>query len=358
MQVTGFSEPYKKRFVLVIFILSFFVFYSKLCFSQSYPNPQVDSLLTTGINELLNQNYQKAENLFSTLDKNYPKIPLGKIYLAALEISKSFDLKLPYKTDYIDSNLNEALKLSEARYENDNSTWNKYFVGLSKGYLSYFAAINRNWLSALNQGYDAIKDFDNCLSQDSSFFDCYTAIGTFEYWKSKKTEFLSWLPFLNDESQEGINLLKKAVNHKSYNRYLAIYSLQWIFINEKKYRDVVEISEKALKDYPKSRFFKWALGRAYEEIDHKKAIDVYQEILKSYEKDTLTAFNNIVLKHLIAQQYEKIGEFEKSFKLCDEILKVKDLGSYHTDYLERRMERVRKLRAELLDKINGKKIKN
>jgi hypothetical protein len=354
MQVTGHSAHFKtSKTIFEIFLLVFF--FSNFSFSQSYPNHQVDSLLTTGINELINQKYNYAQNTFLTLSNNYPDIPFGRIYLVALQIAKSLDLKLPYNTAYIDSNLNAALKISEARYNNNPTAWNKYFIALSKGYLAYFAALNRNWLSALNQGYDSMKDFDDCLSRDSSFYDCYIAIGTFEYWKSKKVEFLNWMPFFSNESQKGIELLYKAIDHNSYNKYLAVYSLQWILINEKRYRDVVNITEKTLKDYPNNRTFKWALGRAYEEIDVRKSIEVYQNILNSYEKDTLTAYNDILLKHLIAQQYEKIGEFQKSIKLCDEILSVAKLGDYKVDYLERRVERVKDLKARLEQEIQNQK---
>jgi tetratricopeptide (TPR) repeat protein len=355
MLVTGHTALFKNLKTIFRLVFFFILLCPNFCFSQSYPDHQVDSLLTDGINELISQNYSGARNVFLTLDKNYPDIPFGKIYLAALEIARSFDLKFPYKTGYIDSNLNEALNLSQKRYDNNPMVWNKYFVALSKGYLAYFAAINKNWLSALNQGYDSMKDFDDCLSRDSSFFDCYIAIGTFEYWKSKKVEFLNWLPFFSDNSQKGIELLYKAIDHNSYNKYLAVYSLQWILINEKKYQDVVKLSDEVLAAYPKSRFFKWALGRAYEEIDVQKSIEIYENILNSYEKDTLTVYNEILLKHLIAQQYEKIGEFQKSIKLCDEILNIRNLGNYGVDYLEKRIDRVKKLRAKLEDEIKSPK---
>ncbi len=176
-------------------------------------------------------------------------------------------------------------------------------------------------------------------------------MGTFEYWKSEKTEFVQWLPFFNNESQEGIKLLTEAIKHNSYNRYIGIYSLQWIFINEKKYQDVINLSQKVLKEYPNSRFFKWALARAYEEIDVKKSIAVYNEILDSYKKDTLTVHNEVLLKHLLAQQYAKIAEFQKSLKLCNEILDIPNLTEHEKSILKRRLDRVKKLRDKLLSEI-------
>ena len=39
-------------------------------------------------------------------------------------------------------------------------------------------------------------------------------------------------------------------------------------------------------------------------------------------------FNEIVLKHLIAQQYEKMGEKVKALKLCNEIMGITKLSDF------------------------------
>ncbi len=332
-------------------IIFFVVLLARFLVPQTYPVKEVDSLLTAGIDQIINENYSNAQNTFSFLNKEYPNLPFGKIYLSATFIAQSFDLKLPFNKTLIDSNLNAAIKISEIRLDKNKSAWNIYFAAVSKGYLAYFEAINKDWFSALNDGFESAKYFDQCLAKDSSFYDSYIALGTFEYWKSAKTEFIQWLPFFDNESQEGIKLLTEAIKHSSYNRYLGIYSLQWILINEKKYQDVINISQKALKEYPKSRFFKWALARAYEETDVRKSIAVYSEILNSYKKDTLTVYNEVLLDHLLAQQYSKIAEFEKSLKLCDEILDIPSMTEHEKDILKKRLQRVRKLREKLIGEI-------
>lgn len=329
-------------------IVFFVILLTRFLVSQTYPVRKVDSLLTTGINQIINEKYDKAHETFLSLDKDYPDLPFGKIYLSATLIAKSFDLKLPFNKTLIENSLNAAINVSEKRLDKNRSAWNLYFVALSKGYLAYFEAINRNWLSALNDGFESVKYFDKCLAKDSTFYDSYTAIGTFEYWKSKKTEFLQWLPFFSDDSRNGIKLLKEAVEHSSYNRYLGIYSLQWVLINQKKYSEVITLSQKALKEYPESRFFKWALARAYEVVDVKKSIAVYNEILQSYEKDTLTVYNKILLFHLLAQRYEKIAEFQKSLKLCNEILNITDLTEHERSVLKKRLDRVKRLKEHLI----------
>ena len=348
MPETELLVHYKFNFTLV-FILSL----SSIIYCQKYPDKNVDSLLNRGINFIINQNYKSAEKNFEELDNSYPNLPFGKIYLAASEIAKSYDYNLEFNDDLITKYLESAINESDSLLnDNDQNVWNIYFDALSKGYYAYYQALNRNWFSAISNGFDAVEEFQKCLNKDSLFYDAYTAIGNYEYWKSRKA---GWLPFVSDYSVEGIKFIKKAVNNPGYNNYLAVYSLQWIYIDQKKYNDVVKLSNPVIEKYPESRFFKWALARAYEEIDKKKSVKIYYEILNSYLKiNELSKFHEILLKHLIAQQYEQMREFDKALTLCNEILTIDYNSSWNRDRLDRRLERVKKLKKKVLNEIGNK----
>ena len=59
-------------------------------------------------------------------------------------------------------------------------------------------------------------------------------------------------------------------------------------------------------------------------------------------------FNEIVLKHLIAQQYEKMGEKEKALKLCNDIMGITNLSDYVKSKLGDRLNRVNELRLRVM----------
>ena len=332
------------------FVLSF----TAILYCQKYPDPKVDSLLESGINSLINQKYESAENNFKVLNNSYPNLPFGNIYLAAEEIAKSYDFNQKFNDELINKYLNSAMEKADSLMDdNDNDVWNIYFAALSKGYYAYYQALSRNWLSAISNGFDAVKSFQRCLQKDSSFFDAYTAIGNFEYWKSRKT---GWLPFVSDERKEGIKYLMKAAVNFGYNNYLAVHSLQWIYIDQEKYNDVINLSEAVIRKYPGSRFFKWALARAYEGIDKNEAVKIYNDILNSYLNiNKLSRFHEILLKHLIAQQYEQMGKFEKALTLCDEILTINYSNSWNKESLDRRIERVKELKKKILNEMGREK---
>ncbi len=302
------------KFYLIFFVL---LVYSEVS-AQIYPDAVVDSLLRTGIHHIVNQDYTSADKIFNRINKEYSSLPLGKIYLAANKIAEAYDYAKDFDEAYIRENLDAAKNQSEMLLEsNESNIWYRYFYSLSEGYLSYFEALNGSWFSALTTGINSISEFEVILTSDENFFEAYIAIGTFEYWKSRRLEFVSWLPFSNDTKNIGIDLLIIAIDSSSYNSHLALNSLIWIYIDQKKYKDAIKVAQKALKEFPNSRTFKWGMARAYEEKNPLKAIELYKEILNSYPDIKNGNYKNeITLKHIIAQQYARLGDKEEAIKYC------------------------------------------
>ena len=329
---------------LIITILSI-----NLIFCQEFPDTQVDSLLKSGIRFIINQDYSSAEEKFIQLDNEYTELPIGKIYLAACKIAESFDYAEEYDTEYIESSLDEAKEfIREQLIKDENNLWNIYFYALAEGYRSYFEALNKNWLTSISKGLNSISAFEQCLNIDDRFYESYIAIGTFEYWKSRKTEFLMWMPFYDDDTETGIDNLRTAVNQASYNSYLAINSLIWIYIDQEDYHSAIELGEDAIAEFQNSRYLKWGLARAYEDVNPRRSIEFYQEILDSYPSNRKqNRINFLKLNHKMAQQYAKLGENEIALFLCEKILSINNLSEFELSKLNKRLERVNELKISL-----------
>ncbi len=322
--------------------------------AQVYPDKKVDSLLKSGIELIVAQNYYQAEKTFNKLKNNFPELPLGNIYLAANKIAEAYDYAEPFDEKFILDNLGEAKLKSEKLLDgNGNNIWYNYFLAITEGYTAYFDALNENWLSAFSTGLNSLKSFDECLALDNNFYESYIALGTYEYWKTRKTEFMQWLPFVDDDRDDAISKLKSAVDSSSYNSYLAINSLLWIYIDQKKYDKAKELAQNALTKFPTSRSFKWGLARAVEESNPAEAIIYYQDILKSYPDKINSRVNEITLKHIIAQRYFESGDFVKTQQICNEILSLPDLKEYELDLLGDRLERVKRLKSEVALKLTN-----
>ena len=333
------------KILVIIFVVLIYSEYP----AQVYSDERVDSLLRAGIKQIVNQDYKSAEKTFTKLNKEYSQLPFGKIYLVANKIAEAYDYAQDFDEEYILKNLELAKEQSQELVDQDDSNiWYHYFYALAEGYSSYYEAIQGSWFSALSTGINSISEFEKILDEDRNFYEAYIAIGTFEYWKSRKLEFMDWLPFANDTKNIGIDRLIVAIDSSSYNSHLAINSLIWIYIDQKKYEEARKVAEKSLIELPQSRTFKWGLARTYEENNPSNAIKLYLDILHSYPKTLRENYKNeITLKHIIAQQYAKLGDNEKAIKYCDEILSVKNIPKKTLEELSGRLERVKALKAEL-----------
>ncbi len=347
MLVIGLLERFNRSQLLLITLLFFSA--NLQLFSQIYPDQSVDTILKSGIKLIVDQKYDEAKSLFQKLDNSRKDLPLGKIYLAANLIAKSYDYQQPFEDDSIKKYLDDAVSLSKSLLKKDeDNLWLNYFYALSTGYSAYYDALNNNWLSAISTGINSVSAFEYCLKLDNQFYESFIAIGNFKFWRSKKTESLNWLPFLSDEKETGIENLKKAVKYSGYNSYLAIHSLIWVYIEQGDYSNAIKTAEIGLTKNPDSRLFKWGLARAYENVNPEKSIDLYYDILKSYPSNFQSnKINEITLKHIIAQQYVKLGQFDATRKLCDEILSINDLTEFEHNKLDNRIDRVLKLKNEL-----------
>lgn len=336
--------------LLVLFRTAAIVFcLTALLYSQEYPDKYVNSLLKSGIDNIINQKYNSAKADFNKLNSLYPELPLGKTYLAAVEISRSYDFGDNYNDEKIRTLLESAENQSENLLKKDpENVWNNYFMGLIKGYLSYYETLNGSWLNSLKDALSSASWLETCIKKNPDFYEAYSGLGSYKYWKSRKTEFLNWLPFIDDEKQEGIGLLESAIDHSFYNTYLAVNSLIWVYIDSKNYKGAIRIAETALQKYPNSRFFKWGIARAYEDVDPYQSIRYYREILSSYPNlDEMNKYNEIVLKHLLAKQYYKVDDKENALRLCNEILN-KRLPDSTAVKLSDRFKKVRELKKMLL----------
>lgn len=332
-----------------IIILSLFLLFFPKNFAQVYPDNSIHKILKSGINLIIDQKYDQAEKLFDQLDKTRKDIPLGKIYLAAVHIAKAYDYEEPYDHELITKYLEGAKKISERLLKIDKKNiWNNYFFALTEGYIAYYDALRESWLQAFSTGLSSVSAFEDCIEIDNKFYESYIALGSYKFWKSKKTEFINWLPFIDDEKELGIKYLQNAIKYSGYNSHLAIHSLIWIYIEQKDFEEAIKVAQLALRDHPQSRIFKWGLARSYENMDPVKSISLYQEILNSYPSSLKSnKINEVTLKHIIAQQLVKINKIEEAIIICEEILSINGYSKYESDKLNNRLERVSSLRQEL-----------
>jgi len=216
------------------------------------------ALLVHGIDHILKQEYEQADSVFRLATVRFPDHPAGYLYRAAVLQAIMIDFDVPIDREKFDS----LLQKGKSAAEEISPPWNKYFLGTADGYDAVERVERGDWLGGVRKGMSSASKFEDIIEQDSSFYDAYVGIGTYYYWRSRKTEYIRWLPFVKDDRELGIRLLKIGADRSEYNRFAAMSALVSIYLDMEQYGNVEEWSKRGLQAYPENRIFLWGKATA------------------------------------------------------------------------------------------------
>ena len=181
----------------------------------------VHEKLLNGIDLTLKQDYPAAKAVFESVTRNEPDNPAGYLYLAAVLQAEYSDYEISFDQHLFDSLIVKGETLAEHLIESkDSADWGSYYAGSALSYRAYSESENGSWSRVIIDGMNAAKMYERCLEINPQFYDAMNGLGTYYYWRSKKTEFLSWLPFLSNKERKGIDLLSLSAENGTYEKTL------------------------------------------------------------------------------------------------------------------------------------------
>jgi hypothetical protein len=246
--------------------------------AQRKLEPTLHALLTNGIDLILKQEYDRADSLFRDVVNRYPRHPMGYLYQAAVMQSYAIDMDVPVERKKFDSLLERGREASAGL----DSLWNEYFLGTADGYEAYERVEHGDWFGGIRKGMSSASKFEEVIEQDSLFYDAYVGIGTYYYWRSRKTAFLQWLPLIKDDRELGITMLVVGAERSEYNRFTAMSALVSIALDDEDYTRAEEWSRCGLRFYPENRVFLWGLATALDrQKKNTESVLAYTNLLKS-----------------------------------------------------------------------------
>jgi tetratricopeptide (TPR) repeat protein len=170
--------------------------------------------------------------------------------------------------------------------ESPNSPLGHFYLGTATGYSAYSHVERGNWFTGITRGLSSASDFKKAMELDSSFYDAFVGVGTYYYWKSRKTSFLNWA-------------LETAATKGSCNRYAAMSALVTIYLDAGQFRDAIRWAKQGLEKYPENRIFLWGLAAAQEKSEeYESALSTYLILNKSITEARITNPYNEVLCQL------------------------------------------------------------
>ncbi len=261
------------------------------------------------------ERYAEAESLAISLQWRYPYHPIGFIMQAAMLQSKMLDHEhFSYRREF-HTLIKLAKKKARDRLEkNENDPWSLYCLGLAHGSHAVFESRDGSWLTAVKQGVRAKKAFSRCVEIDPQFYDAYVGIGSYHYWRTVKTGIVNWLPFVQDDRQQGIRELEIAADSARFSFDFAKDALIWVYIDTEKYEKAESLAVQMQQKYPEGKKFLWGLAQARVEAEkYDRALTAYERLLKKVTEDPNRAnhYNEIEIRRRIAECADELGRYSE-----------------------------------------------
>jgi len=315
-------------------------------------NPRLHALVFQGIDLTWKQDFTAADSVFQVLTGEFPDHPAGFIYRAGVKLTFAEDHeKLLDRVEFdslLDVGREKARLMLSSRSE---AKWGQFFLATADGTDSYARVYRGDWMGGAAKGLASVGGFERALKLDSAMVDAYAGIGAFNYWRSKKTEYFNWLPFLGDARPEAFRMLRKTADDGVYNRATALSMLIAVYLDAGKYELAVDCARQGLSQYPANRTFLWALSTIFDRMKkYAEASRSYAELLASIEKDPAgNAYNEFVARLNLAESLMHTGESGRARSLLALVLQIQPLqfGEHLQSRVRNNLDRALRLERRL-----------
>jgi len=294
-------------------------------------DPRYDKEMQQAIDLILKQDYPAAERICNSLilkDRNYPAGYFMKMNLIA---ARFYDL-----TDT--SSLPEFFRLADTLLlltGNSEEPIYVFYRGAAYAYLSVIHTKEDRWVSGALNGKKSTDIFKKMLKEGVVSGDVLGMVGTYHYWSSVLMKNFYWLPFIDDRREQGIVELTVARKNAKYLQFAIISSLLWIYYDNNRMAEALELCDQVLAAYPGHRIFMQVkMHILYKQKAYGPALQLAGALANAYAKLEQVPVNYTAMRIKQALIYYSMGKKKEGDALSGEILKVP-----YSDYMKTRLEK-------------------
>lgn len=292
-----------------------------------------DSLVTTGINQIYNIEFDNAEATFKELKYNYPNHPAGNFFDAMIIWWKILlNIENEEFDDLFVDKLEKVIDQCDEILENDPENIDAYFFkGGSLGFRGRLSTIRGDWFDAAADGKDALPLVFTAYELDSTNTDVKLGFGIYDYYAAVIPEqypIVQPLMFFFPEGNKhnGIKALKIVAQNGKYAKYEAQYFLMTLNYSYEKNNNESYRYAKMLNDqFPNNPRFHSFLGRLNIRMnDYPTAIGIFEDLLLKAENNYY-GYNDKIKReahYYIGVNYKREDSLDsalKHFNICKQI---------------------------------------
>jgi len=250
--------------------------------AQDLRDPRFVARAETGFEHILNMDYDKAEQVFASLAKEYPQHPAPPLYSASIpwlkEMDRRQDLSLshfiaptyftnktndimpPQERTAFFTNLQQSESLCRAILsKNRNDKDGRYFMATAYGLRASFAiTIDHSLREAFTYGNKCYSLTKQLTGEDPAYYDAYMSRGIYEYIVGLIPWYMRWMAFvigMHGGKEEGLAHLKLAAEKGQYVHDQAELASMVLGVRERKYAEALELARDMSTRFPRSYLF-------------------------------------------------------------------------------------------------------
>jgi tetratricopeptide (TPR) repeat protein len=164
------------------------------------------------------------------------------------------------------------------------------------------------------------------VKEDSTFFDAYLAVGTYEYFWARASKYLPFLNLGGGDVKSAIAKLHIAAEKSIYSGPTARNSLVFIYGEEGQYEKAIAIIDSLLGAYPASRTFLWNKAElAFKWEEYQLAAELFEELYDRYDAYNEKNYANLAQCRLnMGICYGELGDRDSARKYLKEVITFKE----------------------------------
>jgi tetratricopeptide (TPR) repeat protein len=301
-----------------------------------------------GMELAFNDDYEQARLLFADMIRQDTTDHAPYLFMAAVLHAQMIDAEDYSEKPLFSRLIDRAIDLAERALDaGRRPAWAELTIGNAHGYVAALSGKQGSWFEALKRGVKAKNAYLRALEYDSTLYDAYVGLGNYHYWKSARTEFVNWLPFVTDRKQQGIEELKLARDSSWFSSAMAANSLMWIYIRSNQPEEALEIAGWLEERYPTARMVIW--GQAYANFGAGRiaqAAGYFERLIEHYDSVQSNYFNLIECRYYLALIYRVLGQPEKAATELERLLAY-PVAPRIAERQEDKLKQSRKLLEEL-----------
>lgn len=248
-----------------------------------------DSLSVAGIKQVYGLQFEEARATFQILNKEYPRNPAGLFFTAMIDWWKiMLDLSDEQHDSRFKVGLERVINKCETLLEDDPENVDAlFFMGGAIGFRGRLATLREDWLSAADDGRQALPIVEEAAELDPDNQDVQLGFGIYNYYAAvipEKYPFVKPLMLFvpSGDRAEGLAQLQRTAEEGQYAKYEARYFLMTIYYHhENSPLMAQQYADQLLDDFPENPvFLRWRGRIAVKRGDLQTARDLFAGVLE------------------------------------------------------------------------------